>query len=158
MPISIAVLERYIGKSIAKICTNNFSSPSQNHCAHFVSHALGIKLGMLCGDMTYETKKTGASIRCDELYNGLTVHGPWDTKPAFSDGLLIFVLSARNVKNGTMHNVPQKHVGIHFSGRVYNFSNGKHQVVVDLTVEAFHNKFKTKYAGNDISLFFGVAP
>jgi hypothetical protein len=57
-----------------------------------------------------------------------------------------------------MANIPQKHVGIHYGGRVFNFSNSQHKVVVDPTVAAFHAKFKRVYAGNDISLFFGVAP
>jgi hypothetical protein len=155
---TLPALQNYVGKSIADLCCNHFSSTAQNHCAHFVSHAHGIKLGMLCGDMTFKTKGTGASIRCDELYNRLTRKGPWVEKPTVTDGLLIFVLSARNVKNGTMLNVPQKHVGIHFGGRVYNFSNSHHKIVVDPTVEAFHNKFKHTYAGGDISLFYGVAP
>ena len=158
MAILLSTLQNYEGKSIADICTNGFTSPSQNHCAHFVSHAHGIQLGMLCGDMTFKTKKTGASIRCDELYNGLRSKGKWEDKPALSDGLLIFVLSSRNIMGGMMLNVPQKHVGIHFGGKVYNFSNSQHKVIADFSVETFHKKFKHSYAGNDISLFFGVAP
>jgi len=158
MEISLSTLQGYVGKPISDICSNGFSSPSQNHCAHFVSHVHGIKLGMLCGDMALKTKKTGSSIRCDEMYNRLTAKGPWDGKPALSNGLLIFVLSKRNIVNGTMLNVPQKHVGIHFGGKVYNFSNSHHKVVVDHSVDAFHSKFKNVYAGNDISLFYGVAP
>jgi hypothetical protein len=46
-----------------------------------------------------------------------------------------------------MLNVPQKHVGVHFGGRVYNFSNSQHKVVVDPSVEAFHQKFAHAYAG-----------
>lgn len=113
---------------------------------------------MLCGDMTYKTRKTGASIRCDELYNKLAQTGPWENRPTQADGLLIFVLSASNIRNDLMMNVPQKHVGIYFNGKVFNFSNSRHKVVADASVEAFHNKFKDTYDGNDISLFFGVAP
>ena len=158
MTVSLVSLQGYVGKSISDICSNGFASPTQNHCAHFVSHAHGIKLGMLCGDMTFNTKKTGASIRCDEIYNRLMAKGKWDDKPTFSDGLLIFVLSARNVMSGIMANIPQKHVDIHFGGRVYNFSNSHHKVVADASVDAFHSKFKHSYAGKDISLFFGVVP
>lgn len=158
MATTLASLRSYVGKSIGDICSTGFSTPTQNHCAHFVSHALGIKLGMLCGDMAWKTKKTGASIRCDELYNRLTFKGKWEDKPALADGLLIFVISAANVGNGFMYNVPQKHVGIYCGGQVFNFSNSQHQVVVDHTVEVFHDKFRRSYAGKDISLFFGVAP
>jgi hypothetical protein len=158
MPITAAELEAYVGLGIGQVCSNGFASASQNHCAHFVSHALGITLGMLCGDMKYATRRTGASIRRDELYNGLEKKGPWDQRPAIADGLLVFVVSARQVVDGVMRNVPQKHVGIRFGGKVFNFSNGQHKVVSDPTVEYFHGKFKSTYAGGDISLFYGVAP
>jgi hypothetical protein len=157
MPITAAQLEAFVGQGIGDICSNDFSSTAQNHCAHFVSHALAIQLGMLCGDMAFKTRHTGASIRCDELYNGLKTKGPWSDKPAAADGLLIFVLASTNVVGGVMQNVPQKHVGIHFSGKVYNFSNGRHQVVSDPTVAVFHSKFKSIYAG-DVALFYGAAP
>lgn len=84
--------------------------------------------------------------------------GTWDKKPAKNDGILIFVISAKNMKNGIMMNVPQKHVGIHFAGKVFNYSNSKHKVVADLSVDAFHNKFRDIYAGGDISLYYGVIP
>lgn len=155
--LSTSSLQSHVGKSIDEICANGFSSPTQNHCAHFVSHALGLKLGMLCGDMLFKTKGTGASIRCDEIYNRLKTKGPWEERPKYDQGLLIFVLSAKNILGGTMLNVPQKHVGIHFDGKVYNFSNSQHKVVVDATVDAFHAKFKALYAGGDISLYYGVA-
>jgi hypothetical protein len=158
MSITLPDLLAYVGKPIGDVCDNEFSSPAQNHCAHFVSHALDIQIGMLCGDMTFATRKTGASIRCDELFNGLRSTGPWAKRPKIDDGLLIFALSAKNVVKGRMLNVPQKHVGIHYSGQVFNFSNGQHKVVVDASVDSFHNKFKHIYAGKDISLFHGVAP
>ena len=158
MSTTLTALQAYVGKSISDICSNKFDSSAQNHCAHFVSHALGIKLGVLCGDMKFSTKKTGGSIRCDELYNRLAIKGKWADKPAISDGLLIFVLSAANVVNNVMGPVPQKHVGIYYGGMVFNFSNGQHKVIADNSVEAFHSKFKNTYAGNDISLYYGVAP
>lgn len=156
MSITQEQLQAYVGKSIADICANAFAAPTQNHCAHFVSHALSLQLGMLCGDMAFKTRKTGASIRCDELYNKLSKTGPWEDKTMATDGVLIFVLSARNVINGVMMNVPQKHVGIYGGGKVYNFSNSQHKVVADPSVDAFHKKFKLTYAGNDISLFYGI--
>jgi hypothetical protein len=158
MTITAADLEAFVGEPIDDICQTGLVAPSHNHCAHFVGHALGIKLGMLCGDMTYKTRRTGASIRCDELYNGLKSKGPWSDRPKRDDGLLIFVVSARHVVDGVMRNVPQKHVGVHFGGKVFNFSNGQHRVVSDGTVEHFHSKFKSIYAGGDVSLFYGVAP
>ena len=55
-------------------------------------------------------------------------------------------------------NLAQKHVGIYPGGQVYNCSNSRGKAVVDSSVEAFHSKFKRAYAGDDISLYFGIAP
>lgn len=157
MAVLMTDLQGYVGKSIGEICENHFDSSSQNHCAHFVSHALGLKLGMLCGDMKFETKKTGASIRCDELYNYLSQKGPWDQRLSQGFGcILIFVTSAKNVRSNFMSPAPQKHVGICCGGQVFNFSNSQHRVIVDFSVDSFHNKFKKTYHGNDISLYYGV--
>ena len=155
--VSISDLQKYVGKPITDICENEFSTTKQNHCAHFVGHVMEIQLGMLCGDMKYKTRKTGGSIRCDELYNRLSQRGPWEERPTQSDGVLIFALAVHNVVNGIMLKVPEKHVGIHYAGRVYNFSNSQHKVVADVSVDAFHKKFKAAYAGN-VALFYGVVP
>lgn len=86
MTASLTELQAYVGQSIGDICSNGFASNTQNHCAHFVSHAHNINLGLLCGDMAFKTKRTGASIRCDEIYNRLTLKGKWEDRPTISDG------------------------------------------------------------------------
>ncbi|MCL2076701.1 MAG: hypothetical protein FWH15_09775 [Betaproteobacteria bacterium] len=155
---ALASLEGYVGKSIGDICGNKYIS-AQSHCAHFVGHALGIQLGLICGDMAYKTRKTGASIRVDEIYNQLASRGKWEDKPASGDGLLIFVISATEVRNGVMTDFSQKHVGIHFGGKVFHYSNGQKKVVVESSVDVFHNTFKRTYSrSKDVSLFFGVPP
>ena len=57
-----------------------------------------------------------------------------------------------------MMNVRQKHVGIYRSGMVFNYSKAHQKVVADRSVEAFLNKLNAAYDGDDISLFYGVAP
>jgi hypothetical protein len=157
--VSLNDLQGYAGKSIAQLCNNRFTSLSEFHCAHTVSHILDIQIATLCGDLYRNTRHTGATIRCDELYNGLVRKGPWEKKPTPDNGLLIFCTSARNVTaGGQMINVRQKHVGIYHSGMVFNYSNSHHKIVVDHSVEAFFNKLDAIYTANDISLFYGVAP
>lgn len=146
----------YVGQSIGQICNLGFASPAQNHCAHFVSHALGINVSVLCGDMQYATRHRGATIRCNELYNNLAVRGPWSARPKSAVCLLAFVVSARNVVSNFMHDVPQKHVGIVYGSDVYNYSNTHHQVVCDKSPQMFLSRFQGLYSGGDISLFFGV--
>lgn len=156
---SLSALQGYVGKGITDICTTSFDSATENHCAHFVSHVLDLSIGTICGSMKWATRGTGVSIRCDELYNGLTQKGKWEDRPTDKeDGMLVFVLSARGVSNGVMQAIRQKHVGILYDGKVFNYSNSKKKVVADASIDDFHEKFKKTYAGKDISLFFGVAP
>lgn len=157
--IATKELDSYVGKTIASLCTNDFSSPNENHCAHFVSHALGLKIGMICGNMKLATRGTGASIRCDELYNGLARKGEWADNPCPAGPVLVFVLSASAVNHGRMSPIPQKHVGILASGKVYHYSNSQKKVVTDPSVESFHEKFKRAYSRyKDVSLYYGVIP
>jgi hypothetical protein len=158
MDISLKDLQSYLGKSIGQICSNKYTTTSQSHCAHAVSHILDIKLATLCGDMLYKTRRTGATIRCDELYNGLSRRGPWDQRPTPENGLLIFCISASKFIGGEMINVRQKHVGIYHSGKVFNYSNAHQKVVVDHSVDTFFKKLDSIYDDNDISLFYGVTP
>jgi hypothetical protein len=156
--ITANALDAYLGKPIAAICSNHYSTPSQSHCAHFVGHVLGLKLGMLCGDMAWKTRHTGATIRVDELYNGLATRGPWTEHPGHTSTQLLFVIRKAFVPANHMEDKPQKHVGICVGDVVYNYSNTHHKVVKDPSVDAFFEKFKQTYAGTDLSLYYGLIP
>lgn len=157
--LKIADLNAYVGKPISEICDKGYHPDSENHCAHFVSHALGIQIGTLCGDMNYATRHSGATLRVNELYNGLSSRGPWETRSSAATGLLIFVTDAdRNMRNRLMGQNPQKHVGIWLMGSIWNYSNSHHAVVRDVSVETFHAKFKRTYHGKSISLYYGEVP
>jgi hypothetical protein len=41
-------LNKFLGKNIDAICGNDYVDPHDNHCAHFVSHALGYDFGYPC--------------------------------------------------------------------------------------------------------------
>ncbi len=155
MAISETDVKAFVGKSINDISANKYSD--HNHCAHFVSHVLGIKIPLLCGDMKFATKHTGATVRCNHLFNGLTRRGKWEDRPK-SGTLLIFIISASHVKNNMMDDYQQKHVGIYFSGPVYNYSNMHHKVIVDASVDAFYKKIDSVYRDDDIALYYGVPP
>ena len=113
---------------------------------------------MLCGDMEYKTRHTGASIRCDELYNRLPMRGDWASAPENTDGLLMFVTLTTNMAGTLMGNAPRKHVGIVFSGCVYNFGNSGHAVRREPTVDAFKTRMGGAYGGMDKVSFFYAVP
>lgn len=152
----MADLQTLVGKPIKDICSLGYDDSSENHCAHFVSHALGIRCATLCGDMKFQTRHQGATIKVHELFNNLTQRGPWEARPKGGAQVLIFVTSAKNVRQNVMSNVPQKHVGIVYNNGVHNYSNTLHRVICDASVDIFHNKFEHSYHGGDISLFYGV--
>jgi hypothetical protein len=156
--ITAGTLEAYLGKPIAAICSNHYSTPSENHCAHFVGHALGLKIATLCGDLAWKTRHTGATIRVHELYNRLASKGPWGQRPAKESTQLIFIVSKSSVVSNVMANDPQKHIGIYLGGAIYNYSNTHHKVVKDRSVDAFYKKFDDYYTADDIALFYGLIP
>ncbi|WP_419809441.1 hypothetical protein [Sphingomonas sp.] len=156
--VTQAILDDYVGKGVDNFCANGFTTAAQNHCAHFVSHALELQHGVLCGDMKYDTRHTGASMRCNELYNALTQRGAWADAPGIQDGLLLFVTLTSNVSGDTMGSAPKKHVGIVFGGKVYNFGNTAHVVRCEATVDAFKTRMGHAYGGMDKVSFFYAVP
>jgi hypothetical protein len=67
-PIEQLSIVDFVGMSISDICPNSFHNPSDNHCAHFVSHVRGITLGFRCRQMTGRGPEPGASIRVHEIF------------------------------------------------------------------------------------------
>jgi hypothetical protein len=158
--VTLPELEGYIGKTTTDFCNTGFVDPLPSHCAHFVSHVLGIRVGELCGNLAKnnknKTRGMGATIRVNELYNGLAFKGPWEQRPPGYNGLLIFVISPRYMRNNFMQEVIQKHVGIYFAGNVFHYGNTQDKVACD-SVEDFHKKFKRQYS-KDVELYYGIAP
>jgi hypothetical protein len=73
-----AILNTYDGKKMSEICIYHYHDKDFNHCAHFVSHVLGLgnrTLGETCANLTVSDKGlltkegiTGAFIRVHELF------------------------------------------------------------------------------------------
>ena len=141
------------GKTIADFCNTNYTAANINHCAHFVSHVLDLKIGMICGAMAWATRKQGASVRVDEIYNKCATKGAWTNKPASMSNCLAFVTPESNVKSTGMGNHPRKHIGISIEGKVWHYSNGQDKVVCE-SAEAFLIKFKGAY-GATTQMYFG---
>jgi hypothetical protein len=156
-PMFQSVLEGHVGQDINKICDTSFTSPGENHCAHFVCHVFGIQYGTVCGSMGWKTRGQGATIRVNELYNNLEHTGRWEDRPTEIGGCFIFVLRAAHMRTNVMPAVSQKHVGISFRGSVYHYSNTADKVIRE-SVEDFHARFQRAYSGGDISLYFGRFP
>ena len=89
MPSIVAVLDKEMTKvptklqldgfkdmNIKDICSCEFRNDADNHCAHFVSHAMGFAFGYTCKSMTGKGKM-GASIRVHEVFAMCGAVGAW---------------------------------------------------------------------------------
>src|SRR5688572_6751049 len=113
-------LSGYLGKSIAEICSNGYTSELENHCAHFVSHVLGFRFGLTC-QMMGGGKGPAANLRVQEIFARCPRVGVWSLRPSAMPTCLVFITSAANVNLAAtmMANVPRKHVGIFLGGAVW---------------------------------------
>jgi hypothetical protein len=165
MPVTESDVFNYVGQRMGDICNNHYDTPAENHCAHFVSHALGISTGLLCGSLTANVaaRNTGATVRCNELFNNLPVRGAWASRPLNRMPLLVFVTFTQNVAGNLMGMMPSKHVGIVFAQNVYNFSNTNHIVRFDESPEKFFNRMSDTYKrahprNGDLGLYYAAPP
>ncbi len=158
MAVDQKYLDGFVGKGMKDICGNGFSDAGQNHCAHFVSHALGLQVGYLCSQMK-KGPAPGASIRCDELFNGIASRGAWSDDKAAKNAILVFVTDAGNVQGNIMAQVPRKHVGIVWAGAVYNYGNTLQAVRKEASVADFLTRMKGAYhKDSNVSLFYAEPP
>jgi hypothetical protein len=148
-------LEDFLDHPIDDICGNGYVDHTLNHCAHFVSHALGFQFGMNCRKLT-DGSSRAANIRVHELFSRCGSVGPWP--PPATEPVLIFVTAADNVDltHKTMHNVPNKHVGVFDGGVIYYYSNAKGKVVRQ-GVADFQAHFDKAY-GKPQGYFYGTPP
>lgn len=145
---------QYLDQNVKDFCQNGYADKHENHCAHFVSHALGLGLGYTCRKQT-GGKFDGASIRVHELFASCHQVGAWGDKHPALISCLIFITNPGNVhlKRRMMDNHPKKHVGVFSNGTVVHYSNSKEKVVRQ-TIEEFRHHYPPPHNG----LFFGVLP
>jgi len=152
--ITGAQLLAYLGKNISEICKLGYDNPHDNHCAHFVCHALGYQFGFTCREMK-NGNGTPANVRVQEVFSHCPTVGSWASRPAGLSTCLVFITKASNVNlaNKVMHNVPRKHVGIFSHGTIYHYSNSQHRVV-----QQTPSQFATHYSPPHNEMFYGSLP
>lgn len=152
----LSKLEETLGKHISKICDGHFHANSDNHCAHYASHVVGLNFSFNCKDFK-GGHGTPANIRVQEIFAECPKVGKWSDADLTKEQL-VFVTNTRNVDlaNKKMQNVPQKHIGIFAGGFVYHYSNSSAKVV-KWRPEKFLQEFDNSYSGQQ-GLFFGTLP
>jgi hypothetical protein len=171
-PGSTAVLglDRYVDKSVEDFCEFHFGKidDSENHCAHFVSHVLGLQVGTTCESLLdwAHTKanykaglkgKKGYTVRVNDLYNSLKVTGDWSDSVAAP--CLVFTTPPHNFLNKErmrMGSFKNKHVGIYSGTHIYNYGNTLDKVRKDTPAE-FLAHFRKIYGGTTV-FRYGALP
>ena len=154
MTVGYSKLGSYLNKNIRDICPNHFDDNNLSHCAHFVSHVLGIASGYTCDRMVRGSNGAKANIRVQELFGMWCPEvGAWALKPLRLTQGLIFVTDPRNVNVTTkkMDNVTNKHVGIFVGNNVWHYSKSQKKVVYVTTAQ-----FSNIYPGVKNGLFYGT--
>jgi hypothetical protein len=146
------VLNSYVGRPIAQICPHGYDRSADNHCAHFVSHVLQLDFGYTCA--AARGRWGGANLRVHELFAKCANTREILECPTTGEGL-IFVSDRSHFRGTPTHieNVPKKHVGIVFNGRVWHYSNPRHQVVIQTVGEFLFHYPKLRDA-----LWYGSLP
>ena len=123
-------LENALGKPIDDICPNRFHDHSANHCAHFVSHMMGLGFSFNCREYKGGSKQP-ANIRVHEVFKQCPKVGKWSARPTIDGPFLVFVTRTNNVDvdTKTMGNIPQKHIGVFLDGHIYHYSNTQEMAV-----------------------------
>lgn len=149
-------IESFVGKPIDDICNNGFTSHRLNHCAHFVSHALGLTFPYTCAHQTGGNAPR-ANLRVHEIFAQCSKVARYNQENT-AHPLLIFVTREKNVNlaTGKMGNIPQKHIGILLERQVYHYSNSQEKVV-RWSPQKFHDTFERIYSGKQ-GLYVGDVP
>ncbi|MEM7423581.1 MAG: hypothetical protein AAF334_07640 [Pseudomonadota bacterium] len=150
-------LNGYVDKDIKDICDTGFDAANHNHCAHFVSHAMDIKTGLVCGSMAYATRGQGTSIRVNEIYNSCSERGLWSAKPHGKKMGLAYVTLPGNVdRSGDMGSNPKKHIGVFVNDTIWHYSNGQDKVVTHSPTD-WHTRFRGVY-GSSTQMYYSNFP
>ncbi|MEL6328570.1 MAG: hypothetical protein AAFR38_02820 [Planctomycetota bacterium] len=128
--LSTGLLDSWLGMSMSDICTHGYDANNLNHCAHFVSHAMGLTFGCTCTRLVRsDSPMPGANVRVHEIF--AQCRDPFELNHSPRDANhLVFVSGERNFSSRPqrMRNVPRKHIGIGFGGMVWHYSNTRDRV------------------------------
>jgi hypothetical protein len=130
-------LENYLGQTIVQICGKYGTVGDDiNHCAHFVSHVLGLRIpgAALCSNVgdstwTYAERNLGFCVRVNQVFNSCANRARW----ADEDGSCLIIATVReNIETEsplTIGSMARKHIGFHVAGQVYHYYNTDDRVI-----------------------------
>jgi len=132
-------LDKYLGQSVIDFCGKYGSvGDSENHCAHFVSHVLQLRIpgARLCSNVagtsdSYDDRRKGYCVRVNQVFNSCNKRARWDDR-SLPVGVCFVVatLEANIVSEDplTIGDMSKKHIGFYSGGQVYNYGNANDKV------------------------------
>jgi hypothetical protein len=132
-------LDTYLGQSLVDFCGKYGSvGDNQNHCAHFVSHVLQLRIpgAALCSNVggssyTYAERRNGFCIRVNQIFNSCSNRARWDDKSVPSGVCFVVATLEANIESEdplTIGEMKKKHIGFYTAGHVYNYGNTNDKV------------------------------
>lgn len=166
--ITDADLAKVLGKHIKDICDVGYDTASDNHCAHFVSHVMGYHTGAVtCANLSWELRQAarkkgfnGATLRVDDVFKKCPEVGEWDKKKPALKTCLAFITkkSVVDVENKTMGAIPQKHIGIFCSNKIWHYSNSRNKDVSQTEAEFRKHYGSSSKAQETYQVYYGKFP
>jgi hypothetical protein len=152
-----SLLNSYLDLHIGDVCLNAYKDDSDNHCAHFVNHAMQMTFGYTCDKIVPAKQRiaVGSNVRVHETFDQCPSKEKIETT-ASKTGLCFVSLAGNFVKVGSTYqlaNVPKKHIGVMVGNNVWHYSNSKHKVVKQTLAE-----FILHYSGQTNALWWGQLP
>lgn len=157
-PIDKTHLDAYLGLNITEICNNGFTCNEQQHCAHFVAHAIGYDGGYTCQTHMGGDHPAG-NLRVHEIFHACPQVGKLEDAPT-DRPVLLFITQECFVDLNALQMVrqPKRHMGFFFEGMIYHYSNKVgNKKVIQQSVEEFCKYFENLY-GAPQALFYGLFP
>lgn len=150
-------LNACIGQHISSICNNGYTAGDKydNHCAHFVSHLLGITKGFTCAQHhppTSGKKYWGVTLRVSELFERCGEVGKWAERPPLIKECFAFIAKGVDIENRIIP-PPKRHVGIYFNGSIYHYSNRLRRAVRQTPAD-FGKHYA--HAGGGFEVYYGT--
>ncbi len=134
-------LEPYIGKSVVDFCGKYGSvGDSENHCAHFVSHVLQLRIpgAALCSNVggeesswSYVERRNGYCVRVNQVFNSCKNRARWNDNSIPRVPFFVVATVPANIESEdplTIGTMSRKHIGIYVGGMIYNYGNASDAV------------------------------
>lgn len=152
---SVSSLDAYLGQSVVDFCGKYGSiGDSVNHCAHFVSHLLRMRIpgAALCSNVgggstwTFAERRQGYCVRVDQIFNSCRNRARWNDNSIPSVPFFVIATIEANVESAdplTIGSMERKHIGIYAGGMIYNYGNTQDKVR-KVSVATFKNHYGAK--------------